>query len=315
METHRTKDDPSSIRTVKQFVQGIFFEPKSWRSGEFGFPLESYSFLFVSVVLVLFPVGLVLVLIPPTSFRLVHFFPMFGSFLLALGYLRTVAYFPLVVVPIAFWKAHKGDFTEYSPGALMDWTARIGVILLALNMIFHVYRGHLGRFFGVAEHRFRVGTAVRFSDRMPDYVLNHYPDEPMFTSYDISSYLIWNWWPYKKVFIDTKGTAYEDDFFGEYARYSPGDLAERHDLSWCLISLSNPRGLRVLITDPEWALRAFDEGMVLFDRVGESQYRDPAIALKLSPRALRNLPGHVRPGFRSLVNYFYRMQNVNGITP
>ncbi len=43
-------------------------------------------------------------------------------------------------------------------------------------------------------------------------VLRRYPDVPAFTSGMVGGYVLWHWWPYKKVFLQPKTTAVPDRF-------------------------------------------------------------------------------------------------------
>lgn len=297
-------------RMVRNLTRGIVFDEQGWRSGEFAFPLRGYSYLFVAVTLAIVPITFGLFLVNLRRIRFVHLLPVLGAFVLSLGYIRTVAYLPMVAVPVAFWKARLGDFEGVELGPIVMFAVGVAIAALATSMTVHAATGNIGRFFGVEQNRLRFGTDVRFSQRLPDYVLREFPEERILVHYNVSSYVLWRWWPRKKVFIDTKGSAYEDDFFDAYGRNSPGDLAERHGLDYLMVPMGTPRNIHRLIPGEDWAPVAFDEGMIFYERVETPRYVDPLDAILLGAGDFRRLPDYVKPGFRSMITYLYRFQNI-----
>lgn len=300
----------SGFRNV---VRGFFGGDQAWRSGEFAFPLRGYSSLFVAVTLAIVPVTLGLFLVNLRRIRFVHLLPVLGVLVLSLGYIRTVAYLPMVAVPVVFWKARLGDFESIELSLTVTRGVLLAILTIVASMTYHAATDKLGRFFGVPQNRLRFGTDVRFSKQLSNYVLRELPEERVLVHYNISSYVLWHWWPQKKVFIDTKGSAYEDDFFDEYGRNSPEALAERHGLDYLMLPMGSPRIVNHLIPREDWSLKAFDEGMILFERIENPRYVDPFDAVLLDSEDVRRLPAYVKPGFRSMITYFHRFQNVASV--
>jgi hypothetical protein len=297
------------LSVLKQLFRGIIFESQSWRSGEFTFSLYAYSMLFVAMTVALVPFAFGIFLVNPSAIRFVHLLPVLGAFFISFGYLRTVAYLPLVVVPIALIKYRLGHFDHISLGRVTEYAALAGVLLIAGNLIYLIYSGNVGSFYGSGNHRFEIGSTPRFTDRMPQYILEHYPDENILVHYNLSGYYIWRWWPYKKVFIDTKGSAYKDEFFAEYGEHRPSKLAEMFGLDYVLVPISLPRNIASLIPSEKWAVVAFDEGTILYERVDSPRGVDPFDVTLVTESDYKNLTPALQRAFRSMITIIDELQN------
>lgn len=300
-----------SLDTLKRYIRKVSFGEQSWRSGEFAFPLTMYFYLFVAITLSIVPLSIGIFLVNVRDIRLIHLLPVLGALFLSLGYLRTVGYLPLVVVPVSFWKFRQGDFDQISLGKTVYLVAYVGICLLALNLSYRTYKGQLSSFFGGADHKFRVGSRVQFSSKMPSYTLNQLPEDRILVHYNLSGYMIWKWWPFKKVFIDTKGSAYRDSFFAEYGNSPPGKLATKNNLEYLMMPMGVPRIVRHLIPKSNWAIKAFDEGTILFEKVNVPRQVDPLNVCLLSGRDYRMLSEEIKTGMKSMINIMYKLQNIS----
>jgi hypothetical protein len=298
-----------AVKSVKNLVRGFLFTDQSWRSGEFGFPLYAFSSLFVMMTLTLIPFSIGIFIVNVSKIRFSHVLPILGAMILGLGYLRTTAYFPLVAVPVGVLKYRLGHFEQLKFGRIPNIAASIGLIVLTANLGFRVYQGDVYRFFGSNSHRFSWGSATRFSENMPGYILRNYPDTRVLVHYNLSSFYIWNWWPYKKVFIDTKGSAYQDDFFAKYGENSPQKLAEMYDISLILMPISIPRNILQLIPQEDWAVVTFDEGTILYERVEKPKSINPIKKTLVTAEDYNKFPESLKRGFNVFIKVIYDFQN------
>lgn len=291
-------------------LRGLLVGEQAWRSSEFSSPLTGYSFLFVSMTLVLFPIGLGVFLVSPKSIRFFHLLPVLAAIVLSMLFLRSVGYFSLVTFPIVLQKIRAGHLSSVQLGSVVYYASVIGVGILSFNLGFKMIQGRTGEFFGSPKLILESGTAERFSRRIPAYVLREFPRERFFTQYNISAYLVWKWWPYKKVFFDSKGSAYRDNFFREYGTSTQEKLTRKYNIDFVLNPYNVPYNYAYYIPDKGWNLVAFDSGMILFGRANRVDPVDPLKALLITADEFRSLRPDVKEAVGLLVNLVYRRRNL-----
>ncbi|MFB6354953.1 MAG: hypothetical protein ABEJ65_00360, partial [bacterium] len=218
-KTERT--NKSWYQYVKSFMQSTIFDMGGFRSGEYSFPLDSPQYLFIRVSGLLLITTIFWIVIDPFSWRWYEITPIVASGLIGMGYIVTVALIPLTIIPIMGIKLRRGDFEElelsYSLGNL------VGLISVAfvLFIIYHAFAGSLLQVTGRTIEEYGWGIHSRFSTKVPPYIKKHHPDKRYYNTYNIGSWLIWKWWPEKRVFIDSKSSAYKLDFLRKYDRTEP----------------------------------------------------------------------------------------------
>jgi len=207
----KTEDQSWFYDRFKSLLQSTVFPRKEFRSAEFHFPLDRQNFLFVRSSLFLGAVGLLVFLLGIRK----HFFalglPFLALLVLGLGYLRTVGY--LGIVPVMILAVHYRN-RSWSiirrPPVVIPLLVVLG-ILLGLS-VYVSATGPVSGFTGGSNHEIGYGHHQRVRPELVDEILTEYPDQRFFNSYGIGSYLIWRWWPYKQVFVDTKWSAYHPEF-------------------------------------------------------------------------------------------------------
>lgn len=121
-----------------------------------------------------------------------------------------------------------------------------------------------------------VGLAPHVQDAA-DFIIDHQLSGPVFNNFDSGGYVIWNFWPEQKPFVDNRPEAYLASFFSE--TYIPmqlegevwqKELAERNfKLIFFSLSENTPWGQRFLvdrIQDPAWAPVYVDSYALIFVR-------------------------------------------------
>jgi hypothetical protein len=96
---------------------------------------------------------------------------------------------------------------------------------------------------------------------MTDYSLNRFPETRFYTSADIGGYVLWEWWPRKKVFLYNKISSYQKSFYSKLAsRKKTQRLLVSYDIKAAIISRENyARGNNLFELLPGWRLIAVSE--------------------------------------------------------
>ncbi|MFB6346137.1 MAG: hypothetical protein ABEK50_10235 [bacterium] len=287
----------SFIKTVSKFLMG----QQSWRSAEFRSPIQHYHFLFVSVTVLFYCLAIGIFAFSLRFFRFVQFLPVLGGMFLGIMYLKSVGYLSMAVAPILIWKLEAGDFSEFKLGRIVTGASVFAVALLTLNLLLFALQSKVGRFFGVGEHELGLGHSHKFSGAVPEYVLRNYPRNRMFTQYNIGGYLIWCWWPYKKVFMDSKGSAYKNSFFREYGTKNQKQLFLKYNLHFIVNPITAPLNLNFYLASENWNLLAYDEGLALWGARDLTSRKPPLRRVLLSPSVWRGFSDARKNRFRDFI--------------
>ncbi len=308
------KESPDSIYgQIKKSMQSTVFGNvygSEVRSAEFQFPLENTESLYIDISIGLLIITLFAFLMNFNQVRFSFFLPFLAAAVIGLGYLRTVALIPLITLPLIFMKYSRGDFKEFTLGKGVKYTAVIALVILGINMHYRAYSGDIYKFVGMGYYRYGFGRHYRLSTKVPEFILNNYPQEPMYNDYNIGSWLIWQWWPDKKVYLDSKSSAYKKEFVNNYYNESITWAMNKYSLKYAVIPLRPPFRIYFMVLHKSWRLVCFDQGMALFEYVPggyEFSKSDEPIGKKLllSPREFRQLSDDERILLKGLANTYY----------
>ena len=125
---------------------------------------------------------------------------------------------------------------------------------------------------GMSNRQPGLGRNNYLSDTMPEYVFKNYKNENMFNSYNLGSYLLWKWYPEKKVFIDSRSMDYQADFYQDYMRNRSYNYIESMNLKKAVLSILHDRSWFEDYLAQNWAVLAFDNSMMLLKRRTEKGY-------------------------------------------
>jgi hypothetical protein len=210
-----TSETSSWYFWLRNQLQTTIWGESVFRSDEFAFPFDRLQFLSVRSGLFLGIVSLVILLLPPYRPVFSVWIPIAAFLILGSGYLRTVGY--LGLVPVALLSLQlRGPLSRNLKGIL--WTpmpiyaCMLAIALLIGNAGSLTVNGTLEKLTGNAGHEIGWGQHQRMAPDVPRILVQKYPDQRFFNSYNAGSYLIWQWWPHKKVFVDTKFSAYAPSF-------------------------------------------------------------------------------------------------------
>lgn len=270
-EAERSKADRDSTlyQTFKATLRAPFQSGGRFRSAEYLFPLEHTQFLFVrSSLLIIVPVLLSFLLVPfPLRWDLLV--GSLGITLLGLGYLRTVGYISLVIVPCIIMRFNEGDFRELISEKTVitsSITSLLGIWILSGNLLFLIYTDNLQRLTGNPHHTIGAGVIDRFDSQTADLILRNYPDEDFYNAYNIGSFLIWKWWPHKKVFLDSKFSAFESSFQQRLVNTRLPEFLKELQINHGVMTISSVWSRRYFLPSSDWALIHQNKRSLVFKR-------------------------------------------------
>lgn len=251
---------------ITRSVRNIIFSSKPGRSVEFQSPLRRGDLLFVWIGLL--AGGLLLaVFVRTRSYRSFAWsLTISGLTIVSLTTIRTIGYFVLIGGPITLFLAnYRGGF--FWKNHVVLYLHSLLVALLAGTILAFSLTGKVNYLTGFNEQKIGVGPIRKFSNEIPDFVLANHAHEKVFNGYSIGSFLVWRWWPHKKVFQDTKISAYHPRFQFARKTLSPAELFSRYKLRLAVVERINPLTKNFFLSRAGWEALRMDKGSVLFRRV------------------------------------------------
>lgn len=223
-------------------------------------------------------------IISPSSIRLSFALPSIASIILGLGYLRTVPFPFLVAVP--FMVSGISDLAAIVKGndrplfQLLKHKNLVYVNILPLaggflflgGLYFYLLQNQFSIFTGLSYIGPGVGLADIHKSRLPEHVLENYPDEPMFNSYNTGSRLLWEWYGKKKIFIDSRSITYRQDFYDDFRGNYSFEAFQKMNLNKALLSPLMDVSWYEAYFKLNWNLICFDTGMMLMERREKEGY-------------------------------------------
>ncbi len=284
------------------------------RSDEFSFPLDDPTRLDMSVTLALLFTYILFTVLNSNQFRFALFLPFLVTTVVGLGYSRTVALVPLTVISFMLIKYTLMEGLEYNFSGAIKWVCVVGLALLGLNLYYRAFTQTLQKFTGHPYYEYGLGRCGWLGQGVPKYLLEDYKTERFYNHYDVGSWLIWNWWPEKKVFYDTKGSAYKMKFRRSYQKYSPPLYMQKNDYEYGVFPLHTKWIFYYFIPHPDWQIIALDSGLIAFKK---REKKERVIAekqsifdkIRLSKQEFKELASPSRSRFLDVVEFILDMNN------
>lgn len=250
-------------------VTGGFISPGVGASREFFIGRGGYRFALDSLHLPLVQYSILIALLGCLTLR--RQWRKWGGAMIALmavilpfglRFTRTVAYLPLVVTPLILMVIAR------SIAGKIRLTARKTTVAAALFLVvfagFYGYQGFFGkmsRLSGNPRLRVGVGKIPLFSDHVPDYLRKHYPNKRFLNPWGEGTYLIWKWWPVKKVYIDSKAVPYKTKFLQSY----DSEWAIRWGFDYVVLWKYRSK-VKFYLKSDLWRIIVQDRSMIAFSR-------------------------------------------------
>lgn len=177
-------------------------------------------------------------------------------------YTRTVAFLSLAFVPLILTVIREeGNHLSKFPSVGTERLAVFSVILFVLMLTYQSIVGDYSALTGNPRLEIGQGKHDIFSDRVPEHILYNYPKKQFLNGWGEGSYLIWKWWPYKRVYVDTKAVPYTTRFLKNYD--SEQALKEKFDY---VILWRHRKRTEYYRNSNKWSKLVEDKAMVSYRR-------------------------------------------------
>jgi len=195
---------------------------------------------------------------------------LFGGWLtLSMFAVRNVAIFALVAVPLlvrygtAALESQFGALRLGRPKPVSKPMAMVNWVLLGLLL-----PAMVGQAVAVlSPAAVKQAEAERFPAGMAAFLQENRPPGPMFNSYNIGGYLLYQLYPDYPVFVDGRTDLYDDAFLRQYLRAMNGDgwesVFRRYDVRLVALEQDAPLA-QTLSRQPDWQIIYRDEIAIVF---------------------------------------------------
>jgi hypothetical protein len=288
------------------FISGSY---EKTLSGEFSFPLEHLRTIYVLPSFLIIVITLSAFILNYKAVSIRYFLVWVAASMLGMAFLRTVPLIVMTMVPILFIKYKRGDFKKLDLGDSVHYIALAACFIIAVNLGYLTWNGEVYKAVGTNFHRPGLGKHPRFSDPVVEYARKKYAGQHSFNNYNSGTYLIWKWWPDKKVFIDSKSSAYRVDFLEEYKNtYSPR-LIEKYNLGHVILPLNSKLIYFYFVPHPQWEIEVMDESFVLFVKREKAVNRNPEDFIIQSSLELKKLHWREAKNLQEVLSFISKHQN------
>lgn len=262
-----TRSSPESTMGILQkHLKSIVFPRQRFRSSEFQSPFEVSEQLMVRINLLIAP--LVLIVLWFVGAGSSTWLATGGILILGLSSVRATAYITLALVPLAGMETSRSNCLSGFRAGSRNFVHLASIIALGLlggNILSLSMTNNIRRLTGNHGHILGVGAQERFSRTMAQNILNNYRDQRFFNSYNSGTFLIWSWWPHKKVFVDSKWSAYHPQFRRYYATTPLPKVLKQRNIHHALSEKNNYWTLFFVRSD-EWEVIARNGNMFFYQR-------------------------------------------------
>ncbi|WP_148214639.1 tetratricopeptide repeat protein [Desulforapulum autotrophicum] len=266
-ETVDGQKSPGIFTKLKVTLNNIIFSTTGPNplSGDFISPFDMLQRVYVWVSLFVGLIGSVILLFFSRPIRFSHLLPFFAVVVAGCGYLRLVGYIPVVTLPLVFITFANGELKLHVKNG---WASALAVILLVALYI-DVATGFT-IVPGTKMHIFGPGRVPVFSDKCPDRVMAEFPDKKIFTTIMNGGYLLYRWFPEKKVFIDGFFAPHTKEVFDAFYRiqfdksYNPDSLFSEFGIEIALVPYSTPDINNKFLFSENWYPVYVDTGSFLY---------------------------------------------------
>ena len=193
------------------------------------------------------------------------------SVMLVLGSIQYLAwpfYFVLPIIAIIF--LIKIDF--YFKLFLKILRTILGIWILVCLFSYFIYENKLYRadqfhvVTGFLDTEQGFGKSNKFFKGMADYVIDNYPGEKIYNTYNMGGYLQWEWYGKKQVFIDGRSAVYDGAFYQDYIKNNAASYINKYPLKTAILNFLVDRDRVTYFLKSGWYPVAFDACMVVMER-------------------------------------------------
>jgi hypothetical protein len=250
--------------SVRSLLQKSLFKQRSFRSSEFNFPLENFQYIFVPTSLILLVLYFLSVLFTKRK-QLSSWFLFLVAAYFGISYLRTVPYLALIALPVILRTTEKSSYRSIVRTRICTYSCFLIICVWIGIVVSFIQIGSVHKLTGEPPQEFGFGTIQRFDRSFASKVLKKFPERKVANTYNTGGFLIWSWWPYKKVLMDSKGSAYRSHFWRRITNRGVESYILSKNIHLLIVEWSNPSVLLKLRPDPNWKKRVTGRGLGLFE--------------------------------------------------
>jgi len=237
-------------------------------SGDFVSPFDRLDRFYIWIALFSGVLGLFVIVFLIRPIRLSVVIPFILVLLAGLGYVRLCGYIPLVTAAIIFQAAGRNEIRVILSSS---WVSRVGWMILLFSGGFIWSSGvyHYPLDIGTKLHDFGFGRISTYSNKVPDVVFKEFKDHKVFNTMSTGGYLLYKWYPEKKVFIDGffaphKRTVFEHLYALKNEETNPDFLYEQYGIDVALVEHTRGSVSKTFFNSENWYVKYMDLGMICF---------------------------------------------------
>ncbi len=288
------------LRKIKVALNNTIFKQDNslLKSADFTSPFDRLDRLYVKTSLLLGVAGLVLLLFFSRPVRFSHVLPFGAIFFFGLGYLRMTGYIPTLATAMIFMAARNSELTL----RLGDRPVKVVCAVALIAMYANLASGYKVPV-GTELHAFGIGRIPTFSKDTADKVLHDYKDKKALTTIMNGGFLLYNWYPHKKVFLDGFFAPHPYRVFDDYTNLlqgvmDPDELVGKYGIEIAIVEQNKASLNNTFLYAPNWYVRYIDKGNLI--HFFEPDYNSPEIpapAIISDQETLVGLPSVYRKRF------------------
>jgi len=283
-------------------------------SADFLSPFDRLNRLYVWVALLSGVLGLFIIGLMIRPVRFSNVFPFIMILLAGMGYLRLCGYIPLVTAAVVFHAAGKSEINSIlSDVKLSKISWMLLPVIICLVWSIGVY--HYPVALGTRLHDFGAGRISTYSNRCPDAVFKEYRDHKVFTTMSTGGYLLYKWYPEKKVFVDGFFAPHESKVMEHLQLMTkqgtdPDFLYTEYGIDVALVEHTRGSVSKTFFNSENWYVRYVDTGMICFVYKPDFDSDIQLPEVWIDPDEIKCLPlsfkKHIAASLHTIPNTLYR---------
>lgn len=287
------------LQNVKNFLNNLFFQQNDaiLPSGDFASPFEFFVLLYVKISFLVGLMGLIFLTLFSRPIRFSHLLPFLAVLVAGSGYTRMVGYIPVVATSAIFISARNEEFKLHISHKWAKWAAALAITAIYVNMATS-YKVNMG----TNLHAFGMGRIPVFSKENAHKILTDFPEKKVFTTIMNGGYLLYNWYPKKKVFIDGFFAPHPYSLFLDYSKFVKGEIDpnvfhEKYGVEIAVIEQFRISLNKSFLKSPSWYVGFIDKGSVVYFYKSNEKEIISCPAILNDENEILNLPKNFRKWF------------------
>ncbi len=287
------------FKNVKTFLNTLIFQQDKdiLPSGDFRSPFDCFYWLYVKVSFFMGLMGLLFLTVFSKPVRCSHLLPFLAILVVGSGYARTVGYIPVAATSAVFITARNEEFSLKISDQWAKWIAGLALIAVYVNLATG-YKVPIG----TDLHIFGIGRIPTYADESAHKILTDFPEKKVFNTIMNGGYLLYKWYPEKKVFIDGFFAPHPYSLFLDYGncikgKTDPDVFHKKYGVELAVIDqIRRPLHKQFLKSD-NWHARFIDQGSVVYGYQPDDTLVTPTPAILTPEQQILKLPVKFRTLF------------------